>query len=239
MAEAKTQAVQATVGTLLAAATITPGIGIFEVQEHHSAVIWFTSCAVCIIAAILIPFTVFVMFPWIERLGAKQTKRRHHTLSSIQKENKPLSAATEVERIFIDASPKLLTDTYASYKTDLEADTAVDRYRGKWVKVDGKLDNMYFVGKDKKDLVVSIISEGGNKSATGETPKARAQNGPVDQITATNQKISGPKVRLWFRNAKSIEQLAVLSHGDSVKALGRIADIGGYSVKLEDCELIG
>ena len=238
MAEAKTQAVQAVVGTLLAAATVTPGVGIFEVQEHHSGVAWFTSCAVCIIAAILIPIAVFIMFPWIEHLGAQHTERRHDVASSTEKGHKPLGAAVESERIFIDTSPKSLTDTYASYKTDLEADTAVDRYRGKWMKVEGKLDNMYFLGTAKEDLIVSIRSEG--EGATGEAPEVGAQSKPVDQpMAAVAQKLGRTKVRLWFNNPKSIERLAVLSHGDSVKALGRVTEIGAYSVKLQDCEIIG
>lgn len=238
MAEAKTQAVQTIVGTLLAAATITPGVGIFEVQEHHSGVIWFTSCAVCIIAAVLIPLTVFIMFPWIERLGAKRAERPHDAPPSIQTENKSLSTATEAERIFIDTSPRFLTDMYGSYTTDLEADTAVERYLGKWMKIDGKLDNMYFLGKEKNDLMVRIKSEEGNESATGETLKAQAQHGLVEHIIEIEQKAGRARARLWFKNPKSIEQLAVLSHGDSVKALGRIVWIGAYDVRLEDCELI-
>jgi hypothetical protein len=71
MVEGKTRPVEVSVIILVAASGVFSAIGIFEAQEHHNAVGWFTVCAASLISAILAPVTAFVLLPSIESLSER------------------------------------------------------------------------------------------------------------------------------------------------------------------------
>jgi hypothetical protein len=106
MAEAKTRAVEVTTSILVTASGVFVAVGIFEAQEHHNAVGWFTVCAASLVAAVLIPITVFVLFPWIEKLSKLQSSASATT----GEEDGPTPRLTESVGDATDHDRKIVTD---------------------------------------------------------------------------------------------------------------------------------
>jgi len=119
--------------------------------------------------------------------------------------------AAEGEKIVISASPRFLMDSRRNYKTKIEADAAMARYGGKWIDIEGKIDDISFLGSQKEKLSVTIVPD---------------RRKPLEIVF------------LYFNNQEFIKRLTVLSHGDPIKARGKIESITSYHIGLEDCELI-
>lgn len=234
MAEVKTQAVGAIGAALLAGGGVTVAVGIYEAQEHHSAVGWFTCCAACFITAILIPVITFMFLPWVEYLGTKQAR----TLSvasatpenkiSPKKENDPHPTSMLLgDRTFIKVTPRFLAETHKSHKTEIEAEAALQRYMGKWMQVSGILDNMYYGGgpNGKETLFVRLVEN--------DVPTAEPRN--IDDIL---KRLQGVKATLIFTDKKWIDEITTFSHADKIFAIGKLSSVDSDSVTLVNCELI-
>jgi tRNA_anti-like len=214
MAETKTRAVEATVAVLLAASGVTAAIGIFEAQEHHSTIGWFTSCATTLFIAILLPLATFVLFSWIENLGNSSIEKGSR---KIRKASTPQSGQyASKNRIIIPVTPETLVKDYQQHKTGVEAHSAVKRYIDKWIEVRGWLEDMYFIGKNEDHLIVTIDTE-------NNPPKTLIWR----EFTVTTH----------FVNQSAIAYLTSLKQGDPITALGQIKEIDNIRVELYDCEL--
>jgi hypothetical protein len=214
-------------------------IGVYEAQEHHSAIGWFTCCAACFIAAILIPIMAFVYFPWIEHLGSKQTKTSEARLPVNGNEEKAVAKVSQAPittqpstltlpdgRSVINVTPRFLAETYRSFKTDIEAQAALQRYLGKLMKVNGIIGNIYFGGgpNGKNTLFIRLEEE-------------RPKEKKAGSLDATLRSLDGVNATLIFTNKSLIDRLITFNHGDRVSAIGRLEDIDRSSIKLEHCEL--
>jgi hypothetical protein len=231
MAEAKTQAVGAIGAVLLAAGGVTATIGIFEAQEHRSAVGWFTCCAACFIAAILIPVITFVFLPWIEYLGGKKTTGLQveapapKTKTTHEKDDaaRPIPVQLD-DRVMLNVTPGFLVENRRNYKTDVEAGAALQRYLGKWMQVSGTIGNMSFADPQAKTTLFVRVEE---------EPASKKKS-----FQQTLDSLEKATAMLVFTDQKWIDRLVTFNHGDSIEALGKLTSVDHYGVVLQSCELI-
>ena len=119
-----------------------------------------------------------------------------------------------------------------SYKTDFEAETAIQRYLNKWIEVHGSLDNMRFVDSAKNLLVVHVEDQ---DRPPIDPSQALSMDDVIKQIDHMGSQIN---LSLFFRNRQWIDQITTLNHGDSFSALGKINKVDRHGIFLVDCELI-
>jgi hypothetical protein len=235
MAEAKTQAVGAAVAVLLTASGVAAAIGVFEAQEHRSAIGWFTCCAACIIAATLIPIVVFVFFPWIKILGTRGAPAV--SVRSTNQIDKPIGIKPQISiqippavangRIVVNVTPRFLAELHKDHMTSLEAEAATERYIGKWMAISGLLADMSYENRQRTILNVTV-------EEFSEPIKKRGIGAVFERI----ERQLGIITFLHFNDKKWIERLTVLNGGDEISALGQIAIIDRHWIRLDNCELI-
>jgi hypothetical protein len=214
MAETKTRAIETAVAVLLATSGVTAAIGVFEAQDHHSAIGWFTSCAATLIAAILLPFAAFILFPWIENLGGLPIEKVSQRSS---KRDIPQPGQYQQNgRVIISSTPEILIQERQKYETGVQASAAMQRYVGKWIEARGWIHDMYFIGKTK-DMLVLIVD---------------SKNDPPKSLLWRDFSIA-----LHFNNKQTIDQISTLNQGDPITALGKIDEITEVDITLQNCEL--
>ncbi len=235
MAEAKTQTIGAVGAVLLTASGVTAAIGVFEAQEHHSAVDWFTCCAACIITATLIPIIFFVFFPWIKILGARGTrvvsvessKQEDRSIALNRQASSQISSAIANGRIVVNVTPRFLAGLHKDHMTTLEAEAAAERYIGKWMAVSGLLSDMSYM--DEQRTILRVTMEEFTEPVKGEGLKAVLEH--LERGLSITSFLD-------FNDRKWIERLTVLNSGDEISVLGQITTIDRHWILLENCELI-
>lgn len=111
------------------------------------------------------------------------------------------------EREFVDVTPEELMQMCHEHM-DIQAQRLVQPYKGKWMKVSGRINNI--------------------RSSSDESA----------QVTFIRD--TGGLIRdfyMYFKGTKWVERLAVLTRGNSVVVIGKITEISGICVTLQDCEI--
>jgi len=121
-----------------------------------------------------------------------------------------MPAAPVEERTFLGASvtPEYLLGLFKDH-TYIQAKKLIIPFIGKWMRISGNLEE--------------VISS---------TPK-------FAQVTFSGRGLSSElaRVYMYFRTEESIDRLTLLRRGDSLTIVGRIQDLNGVQVDLENCEI--
>jgi hypothetical protein len=131
----------------------------------------------------------------------------------------------------MNVTPQFLVKLRNSYKTDIEAEAALQRYIGKWMQVSGKLENMSYGTDPNKDfLFVFLLKD----DIPTEQPKSvedpAEQPGSIENtaklLDNLAKHLESVRIVLVFPDQKWIDEMTTFSHADKVIAIG---ELEGYS----------